>query len=263
MSGATPDGHQPYSSQLWGLAGTPAQTRAGSALPVPCSRCDLTMDAIKSYIIQHRLKPGDILPTETALCEELNASRSSVREANRKLEALHIVNVVHGKGTFVGDLSLEPLVETLAFRAMMTSDRDLTELRDVINVRRILDLGVAEQVVQALKGTDQPHLAELTEQMSRSAEHGESFLQEDIEFHTELLRSTGNTTLMQLARSLWLVHMAVLPQLGLQISTALNVTASAHRDMMEAAIRGDAEAYRKAVLDHYRPIEEILHTELD
>ena len=50
------------------------------------SRCDVTMDAIKSYILRERLQPGDLLPTEVELCEAVGASRSSVREAVRKLE---------------------------------------------------------------------------------------------------------------------------------------------------------------------------------
>ena len=65
------------------------------------------MDAIKSYILRERLQPGDVLPTETQLCDTIGASRSSVREAVRKLEALNIVKVEHGKGTFVGSLSLD------------------------------------------------------------------------------------------------------------------------------------------------------------
>ena len=62
------------------------------------SRCDVTMDAIKSYILRERLQPGDLLPTEIELCEAVGASRSSVREAVRKLEGLNIVNVEHGRG---------------------------------------------------------------------------------------------------------------------------------------------------------------------
>lgn len=262
MTGTATNGMYGMPSQLWSLVGIPSPDSQETNSLDTRSRCDLTMDAIKAYIIKNRLKPGDLLPTETTLCKELNASRSSVREANRKLEALHIVDVVHGKGTFVGNLSLDPLVETLGFRAIMMGDQDLSDLRDVINVRRILDLGMAEDVVKNLQNTEQPHLIELTEEMSASAKKGSTFLAEDISFHTELLKSANNTILTQLARSLWLVHMAVLPQLGLQVSAALNTTADAHYDMVNAAIKGDVKAYRQAVVAHYEPIEEILRSKL-
>ncbi|MBT1177575.1 FadR family transcriptional regulator [Bifidobacterium callimiconis] len=233
--------------------------------PQQPSRCDITMDAIKSYIINHKLVPGDSLPTETELCQAVKASRSSVREAVRKLEALHIVKVVHGRGTFVGDLSLEPLVETLAFRAMVkaTSKQDFSELRNVVQVRRSLDKGVAESIVAALKGTEQPELMEITDRMVERADHGDSFLDEDIAFHSRLLAYANNTVLTQLSDSLWMVHMAVLPSLGLQVSAQLKDSAEAHRAMLDAALAGDADAYRRAVDDHYRPIDAILADELD
>lgn len=222
------------------------------------NRCDAAMDAIKSYIIRSGLGPGDPLPNEATLCEELGVSRSSVREAVRKLEALDIVRVEHGKGMFVGNLSLEPMVETLSFRAMVGGVSDMSELRDVIQVRKILDLGVAEQVLDTMEGTVQPRLLDLSDEMVASARNHETFLKADIEFHSIMHRASHNMVLSQLADSLWLVHMAILPQIGLEVSEDLERSAMSHRSMVEAAVAGDLEGYREAVIDHYRPIEAIV-----
>ena len=61
-----------------------------------------------------------------------------------------------------------------------------------------------------------------------------------------------------MVRSLWLVHMAVLPQLGLAASSELDRTADAHHRMLNAALAGNVDDYREAVFDHYEPIESIL-----
>lgn len=222
------------------------------------SRCDVTMDAIKSYILKERLQPGDLLPTEARLCEAVGASRSSVREAVRKLEALNIVNVEHGKGTFVGSLSLDPLVETLAFRSMVSVGKNFADLQDVVELRRFLDLGCAEEVCKEFEGTQQPELSALADSMVVAAGRGEDFLHADIDFHMGLLAPLGNTVAKQMVHSLWLVHMAVLPQLGLAPSEKMLDTAEAHRHMLAAAVKGDAHMYREAVREHYRPIESIL-----
>jgi DNA-binding FadR family transcriptional regulator len=229
----------------------------------PRNRCEMTMDAIKSFIIQKKLKPGDPLPTELKLCEELQTSRSSIREAVRKLEALRIVRVVHGKGMYVGDLSLEPLVETLAFRATASLGHDFSELQGVIEVRQALDLGIAQQVTTNLKGSTQTELEQLTDEMEKLAADGKTFLPQDIAYHSRIIEFTHNPVLSQLAHSLWLVHMAVLPKLGLQVTSGLAETAEAHRNMLNAALNGDVEAYRSAVNDHYRPIEGILKPHLE
>ncbi|RYQ36394.1 GntR family transcriptional regulator [Bifidobacterium pseudolongum subsp. globosum] len=222
------------------------------------SRCDVTMDAIKSYILKERLQPGDPLPTETELCDEVGASRSSVREAVRKLEALNIVKVEHGKGTFVGSLSLDPMVETLAFRSMVSVGKNFTDLQDVVELRRFLDLGCADEVCARFKGTQQPELRALADSMIEAADNGEDFLHADIAFHMGLLEPLDNTVAKQMVRSLWLVHMAVLPQLGLAPSEKMLDTAEAHRRMLAAAVEGNPHMYREAVHRHYRPIESIL-----
>ena len=58
------------------------------------NRSSATIDAIKAYILNHDLKPGDALPTEATLCETLQVSRSSVREAGR-LAAEMLLTVIN------------------------------------------------------------------------------------------------------------------------------------------------------------------------
>lgn len=222
------------------------------------NRYDTTMNAIKAYILQQHLVPGDPLPTETELCDALQSSRSSVREAVRKLEALHIVSVQHGRGMFVGDLSLDPLVETLSFKAMIPQNNDFAELRSVVELRHYLDLGCAQKVVSEMTGTQQPELERITDEMAKLARGGKTFLTEDITFHMRMMEMLHNDVAEQLFQSLWLVHMAVIPKLGLQVSDSLNETAVAHKSLLESAMAGDIEGYRSATEAHYKPIEAIL-----
>ena len=227
-------------------------------MPASNRRTEEIMDAIKRIIVDEGLRPGDPLPTETRLCEQLGAARTSIREALRQLEALHIVSATRGKGTFVGSLSLDPLVQTLALRSIIDSREGFSGLLQVVEVRRYLDLGCAEQVVANLHGTPQPHLEELVSQMMTLAQEGKSFQDQDIVFHLGLLAATPNMVVKQLIHSLWLVHQVVVPQLGLKIADRLVDTACAHRTLLDAALAGDVDAYRDAVLAHYEPLEEIL-----
>lgn len=225
------------------------------------SRCNEAMDAIKAYILREGLHPGDPLPSEQELIEKLGTSRSSVREAVRKLEALHIVQVIHGRGTFVGDFSLEPLIETLTFRTLAAPGTNFETLYDVIEVRRSIDIGTAEMVVAALKRASTEELSELNdlvENMRVRAVAGEDFFADDIAFHTRLLRQIGHDALTQVGRSLCLVHMSVLPRLGLHVSAELTETAVSHRVILEAAQDGDVEEYCRAIISHYEPVEAII-----
>lgn len=56
---------------------------------------------ITDLIIKGYYLPGDKLPNELVLSEELNVSRASLREAFKILESKHIIEVRRGKGTYI------------------------------------------------------------------------------------------------------------------------------------------------------------------
>ena len=87
----------------------------------------------------------------------------------RSGSALGIVEVQHNWGTFVGSAALHPLAETLAFRINMLLGENQQAFRDVIEVRREIDLGEAGQVCVALWGT---RVEELHRLVDRIAEAG-------------------------------------------------------------------------------------------
>lgn len=221
------------------------------------NRATATVEAIEQYMLDQQLKPGDPLPTEAALCEKLDVSRSSVREALQQLQALDIVTVRQGRGATVGPMSLSPLVRTLVLRSSLQGD-NLSSLREVVATRKVLDLGLARQVVKNFAGRPHPQLHALVDQMIAAAQRGERFLDEDIEFHTAMLRELDNELIEQLTRSMWLVHMAAMPLLPDAGSESMMKTALSHRDMLEAAESGDALGYLQAVESHYAPLEQTL-----
>ena len=222
--------------------------------PTETGRKVTTSDRIKDLILVDGLRPGDLLPTEGELCTRLGVSRSNVREAIRKLSTLDIVDVRHGHGTYVGEMTLDALVEALVFRGVLSPGDDLDALRDVVEVRKALDHGMSEQIVDALKGTENSELKALVDEMTALAAAGKTFPQQDRAFHTGLLAKLGNSLVGQLVAAFWDVHTAVLPKLNVAVASDLEQTAQAHGLMLEAAESGDAEAFRAAITAHYEPI---------
>lgn len=224
------------------------------AEPTETGRKVTTSDRIKDLILCDGLRPGDLLPTEGELCTRLGVSRSNVREAIRKLSTLDIVDVRHGHGTYVGEMTLDALVEALVFRGVLSPGDDLDALRDVVEVRKALDHGMSEQIVHVLNGTENSELKDLVDEMTALAADGKTFPQQDRAFHTGLLAKLGNSLVGQLVAAFWDVHTAVLPKLNVAVAADLEQTARAHGLMLEAAESGDAEAFRAAITAHYEPI---------
>lgn len=216
------------------------------------------MNSIKDYILQSHLQPGDPLPTESQLCETLGMSRSSVREAVRTLAALDIVEVRHGHGMFVGQVSMRPMVESLVFRGLLKPGDDYRSLREVVQVRRTLDTALAQAVVEAWQGREDPAIDDVVDQMEALAEQGETFTDQDRSFHRMLLEPVPNQLFAHLMEAFWAVHTLTVPMLDAPRPEDIVNTAKAHRAMLQAARSGDVEAYREAVVAHYEPLANAL-----
>eukprot|EP01013_Petalomonas_cantuscygni_P038476 TRINITY_DN69625_c0_g1_i1.p1 TRINITY_DN69625_c0_g1~~TRINITY_DN69625_c0_g1_i1.p1 ORF type:complete len:230 (+),score=40.17 TRINITY_DN69625_c0_g1_i1:125-814(+) len=75
-------------------------------------------NAVRQGITSGRYKPGARL-VERELCEELGVSRTSLREALRKLEAEKLLEIVPHKGPVVAVISLEEAKELYALRGVL------------------------------------------------------------------------------------------------------------------------------------------------
>lgn len=217
-----------------------------------------TATAIKDLIASRNLRPGDPMPTEAELVDEIGVSRSSVREAVRTLVALDILGVRHGTGTFVGQLSLRPFVEAMVFRGMLLPGDQNSRLREVVEVRTLLDMSLAPAVVADLAAHGAPELHACVDRMHQCAARGEPFPHEDRTFHLLLARRVPNGVYEQLVTAFWDIHMTVAPGLGVISARDLDETAHAHELLLTTALAGDVDGYREAVKGHYEPILRVL-----
>ncbi|MFG3709015.1 FadR/GntR family transcriptional regulator [Micromonospora sp. NPDC047670] len=219
----------------------------------PGPRRQEVVTGIKEYILRNRLKPGDLLPTETELCEAVGASRSSVREAVKILSALDIVEVRHGHGTFVGRMSLNALVESLAFRGLLSGEEDHHVLGQVVDVRQTLEQGLAAEIIDVLDDGHRADLSALAEQMAELAAQDKDFLEIDRAFHLKLMEPLGNDLLLQLTEAFWQVQAIVAPTLRTEPEHRV-ITAQRHQAIVDAILGGDPAVLKAAVADHYAPI---------
>jgi len=214
---------------------------------------------IKEYILRNQLKPGDLLPTEAELCEAVGASRSSVREAVKTLSALDIVEVRHGHGTYVGGMSLAALVESLAFRGLLSGEADHRVLEQVVEVRQTLEQGLASQIVTGLDHEHLETLRRLATGMTAAAARGEDFLELDRQFHLLLMEPLGNDLIEQLTGAFWEVQAIVAPTLE-NSAAMLRTTAVLHSAIVDAAEARDVAALQAAVAAHYDPVRDLIQT---
>jgi GntR family transcriptional repressor for pyruvate dehydrogenase complex len=89
---------------------------------------------LQNLIIQGVFRPGDNLPSEVELAEQFGVGRSSIREAMQALQLKGVVEVIQGKGSFVREVGILPLVVDWARISQMSIISEVMEARKFVEV---------------------------------------------------------------------------------------------------------------------------------
>lgn len=210
-------------------------------------------DYIKHYIIEHHLVAGSPLPSEAEIASELQASRNAVREAIKVLQTLGIVETRHGQGTFVGSLSFQALVAELSFRVLFEAPKNLRMLRELLQVRQILECNLVAELPAVTTPTHLADLQLLVAGMTARAARDEPFPEEDRAFHEVLYQPLGNRLVIQLLQAFWEVFYVVRSQLP-GLADRPMVTVEDHQRIVDKLAAGDGVAASEAMAAHFAGI---------
>lgn len=209
---------------------------------------------IIDLIFSRQLGQGDPLPTEQELIDELGVGRNSVREALKVLEALGIVEVRHGFGTFVGGNALGSMTRALSFRGCLALYHGGKEALELVEVREALEIGLIRSVIPVM--TDE-HLALVTrayEDMAANVESGTWKAEYDQRFHAAIFASLGNELLSRLLDVFWQVYnniAGVLDRVAPLNRGQTTELLDAHRNLYEAVVARDADAAAALMEEHF------------
>ncbi|APT84971.1 FadR/GntR family transcriptional regulator [Corynebacterium aquilae] len=206
-------------------------------------------DEITEYIIQEGLDAGDPIPTEAQLVEITGASRSSVREALKVMETMGIVTIKRGHGTFVADTSLDALTAQLSFGAQRGLQDGCTVLFETVQLREILEQGLARQLCIIPNIDLTPARIALLSMQRDADEHGDISPEHDRSFHTGLYQSLGNSLVTPLLGSFFDVYQTV--DLGPAGTAPASESVRRHADIVNAIEARDADAAAFAVTRHF------------
>lgn len=204
-------------------------------------------DRIVGLIHDQRLAPGATLPSEPQLMDLLGVSRNSVREAVRALQALGIVEIRHGRGTFVGDAPLSRLTPSLAFHIRSRSPgRGVGALAELVEVRELLEVGLVGTVAGTVTTARLAALEALARRMGED-------LEADRSFHALLFEVCGNDLVLQLIQLFWDVYHEVESSLEPPEDRADEIIAN-HLAIVDALRTRDSRAACAAMRAHFTDV---------
>jgi DNA-binding FadR family transcriptional regulator len=213
--------------------------------------------AIREYIVESRLDPGVPLPAEAELMDRFGVSRHPLREAMKALEAVGIVDIRHGYGTFVGSGSLASLRDGLQFRAALSLHGDLAAIRELLQVRRALETGLVDEVLAHRDELDLPALRVAVDRLEKAATTDEYQADADWTFHRLLYEPIGNGLVLEMLEVFWTVFHRLDRVLPVGSATP-PVIAGWHVEILGAIESGDRDRLSAAVAAHFDGISERL-----
>ncbi|BBA95798.1 putative GntR family transcriptional regulator [Actinacidiphila reveromycinica] len=209
-------------------------------------------DQITDLIVELDLDPGEALPPEPELMRVLGVSRNSVREALKGLQALGIVDIRHGYGTYVGTAQLLSMAPGLLFHSRLAVRREHPgALRDIVEVRAMLESGLIRRSAAELSAADLDRLqAELD---ALAADGAPARADHDRRFHELLYEPLGNTLALQLIALFWGVYRQLEGEVG-KPRTDHEQVVRQHRKVLAALRSRDPDAAAAAIADHFADV---------
>ena len=151
---------------------------------------------IKEMILSGKLGPGDLLPGEHDLAEQLGVTRPTLREAMRKLESSGLVERGHRRRMQVAAPSSE--ISSSAIRNAIVM-HDIT-YRELWEVSTALEPLAARMAAERVSTTLLQKIETNLERTRDCIDDPKALVQADIEFHELVTEASGNHAL-QLART--------------------------------------------------------------
>jgi GntR family transcriptional repressor for pyruvate dehydrogenase complex len=205
-------------------------------------------DELRRKIVLGELMPGQQLPTEPELSGQVGVSRSTWREALRRLEAQGLITTVRGVtgGTFVAEPSPGDVAEYMQTALTLLSRAQLTT-EQMVETRRLLEIPAAGFAAGRRGDAD---LAKMAESVDRARDlHGPEQWAENHRFHNLLLEAADNPLIAVLTAPIGSVLRSRIDRESPSDEFWAQVC-DEHEDVFRAIRDGDAEAARDAMGHH-------------
>ena len=224
------------------------------------SLVDRVFEQLRSQILSGAIPAGSRLPNERELADTLHVNRQVVREALQRLEFLELLEVRHGQGAFVQELSASSALQVI--EALLRDPAVITaELLDQLLVfRRHVTLSVVGLAAANRSEEQLVRARALLEAEAAEGSDPKRALDIDLRWNALLGEATGNL-MYQIVTNLFTKLVARLGPLYYNEDRDHLRSMTNHRAMLRAIEARDPDAAVRLVDEMLRYSEERIRSE--
>ncbi len=212
------------------------------------------VEQIKLMVSKGVLKPGDKLPAERVLADNLNVSRASVREALSALHLMGLIEVKSGEGTFIKQIDASSVIQPLALVLMM----EKTAIFEILEVRKGLEVEAAGLAAVNANTEDIEYLQSIISEMKEEFQTSNLGEVTDWKFHCAVAVASHNSLLVRIMNTIADTMQKTLESSREQLfknAGSQQVLFQQHNDIFIAIKNGDREDARHKMHEHLRYVK--------
>lgn len=218
---------------------------------------EATVECLAGAIKARLVSPGDRLPPERELAQQLGVSRATLREALRVLINAGYLEVRPGRagGTFVARWPDPPRAPEQV--AIIERVRD--QLPALLDFRRAVEPTAAELAAQRATPEELEELADILRGLSGAEKVFGQYRAGDARFHVGIARAAKSPLIHQAVVEVQTALTEILDLILYHSDRVLQHSSEYHWRIHDALRRRDPEAARQLMVDHISATEHIIH----
>ena len=195
---------------------------------------------------EKKIAPGEKLPNEVELSQEMGVSRATLREAIQALAAQGVLEVRRGRGTFVSGRVAE--IDDFGFSAL---EQVRGQLRDLFELRAVFEPEIAALACRRASPEELADILAQGERVAEAIQAGVDRTRADRDFHAAIVRAAHNEFMVRL---LPVIDQAVETAIasGTRREELAQATLRDHALLMEFFAKRDPDGARHAMAVHMR-----------
>lgn len=207
------------------------------------------MEQILGYVVAEQLGPGDRLPAERDLADQLGVSRATLAQALVALEVLGVIDVQHGTGAV--------LVYRPSMAALLRKLREhRNRLPEIVEARSTLEVKLAYLAAERRTDADLAAIDDALATMASEITNKERGVHGDELFHQAITAAAHSAVLAQMMSFIGeMILETRIESLGQPGRP--EVSLAAHQRIAEAVRSGDPEAAAAAMDRHIVTVSDV------
>lgn len=199
---------------------------------------------VEEALVNRELKSGDKFPSESNLIKNLGVSKVSVREAVKMLEALGVLEVRRGEGTFIRSQPSTDIINPMLYSLLLEQPKD----NDILDLRLMFEPAYTVMAMNNATDEDLIIIKNLLTLFHQKILDQTYTVEDDLNFHRAILEATHNKYVIRIG---FLILKVFKVSINNSVHKVPETALNDHLNIYEALLMKNEAQLRKCVIDSF------------